>query len=195
MTNPFSNFFGGYNQDPNDSSGGVGYDPQDPMGSFSSMFGNLLSGGLGGLFGGLFGGSGNANDPDGPPNTTTPPPPPLQPTIPGNENLNMPNFNFTSYGDEAYQNLPTLRYLQGNMSPEDYMNVGTNMMTGAFGTQLPLSGLMNMNRVYHIAQNPDAVDAMRSLYRSGNLNYDALVNLARQFAPSGSAQTTSGIFT
>lgn len=124
-----------------------------------------------------------------PENITNPPPGPFNTT-------NIPGFDFTSYSDEDYQNLPVLRFLQGRMSPEEYANYAGGMASGAFGTELPLSGSMNMSNIMEILQNPDAADVLRSLYRSGNLNWDALVGLAAARAPAGgNAVPLSGIFT
>lgn len=107
----------------------------------------------------------------------------------------FPNFDLTSYSDEDFQNLPTLRYLSGLLDRADYNRRPTETIEGPFGTDLPLSGLINMYRMLNVMTDPDSMDMLRSLYRGANLNLDAEIAKAMLRAPTGAAIPTSGVMT
>jgi hypothetical protein len=133
-----------------------------------------------------------------PPVNPVPPPPVLPPPVttstePGG--LGLPNTTLPVHEDIDFQNLPSLRFLQGLLGRNQFNAPATSSVEGPFGTNLPLSGLLNARRVLDIARDPDAQDALRSLYRGANLNYDTIVAQALRRAPVGNAVPTSGIFT
>lgn len=107
----------------------------------------------------------------------------------------MPNTELPVHDNEDFQNLPSLRFLLGRLSLNDYLRNPTAPAEGPFDTELPLSGMINARRALEIARDPDAVDTLRSLYRAGNLNYDAEVARALRRAPTGRAIPLSAIMT
>ena len=99
-----------------------------------------------------------------------------------------------SYNDEAYRNLPTLKYLQGRLGSE-YNNLATGTTPGAFGTKIPEAGLLNWRKLYDVAQDPVASAMMDSLYRSASRSFSAESSRARARAPIGGGLASSLIRT
>lgn len=108
--------------------------------------------------------------------------------LPGGPMLN-------SYANEAYQNLPSLKYLQGGMPASEYNTLATGTTPGAFGTAIPEAGMINWRRASDILQDPTATAMMESLYRSASRNFMAELARARARAPIGNAQRASMIRT
>ena len=146
-----------------------------------------------------------ANPPSWPPVSIAPIPPVIPPLVnpatppvvnPATPPL-FPNPDFTLpiHDNTSYQNLPSLQYLMGLLSQSDYNRNPTSTANGPFETQLPLSGGINMRRAWEIAQDQNSQDALRSLYRGGNMNYDSILAQAARRAPVGQAISSTGIFT
>ncbi len=129
------------------------------------------------------------------------PPPTPSTTIPPTTTLQSPSgtipaSSLISYPDEAYQNLPSLRYLRGDMDRPSYMTQAVGNRAASFGSQLPEAGSINAARAYDISQDPDAYAVLDSLYRSGNRNLaSTLVNVFRRFGQVGQGKQTSQIMT
>lgn len=102
-----------------------------------------------------------------------------------------PDVNMPTYSDEAYQNFPSLKYMQGTMGSQQYNTLNTGMAQGAFGTQIPESGAINYRKYLDIARDPISLAALGSLYSSANRNLAAEVARARARAPLGQAMRTN----
>lgn len=100
-----------------------------------------------------------------------------------------------SYGEDVYNRLPSLRYLRGETSPNQYNQLSTGYSSGAYDTQLPESGALNYRNVYDVLTDPVATSMMDALYRSASRNFGAEINRAKQRAPIGNAMSTSLIRT
>lgn len=96
-----------------------------------------------------------------------------------------------SYDDTAYQNLPSLKYLQGGLARAAYNTLDTKGAAGAFGTHAPGAGSINYGKWLDIAQDPDAVGALSSIFQSANRNLLTDVARAKARAPFGQAVQTS----
>lgn len=96
-----------------------------------------------------------------------------------------------SYPDEAYQNLASLRFLQGNMSKPQYNTLATGYATGYAGQQIPESGQLNYGRYLQLAKDPVSLALVASSYKAGNRDLFAEVARAKDRAPFGQAVQTS----
>ena len=96
-----------------------------------------------------------------------------------------------SYPDEAYQNLASLRFLQGNMSKPQYNTLATGYTTGYAGQQIPESGQLNYGRYLQLAKDPVSLALVASSYKAGNRDLFAEVARAKDRAPFGQAVQTS----
>lgn len=101
------------------------------------------------------------------------------------------NLALKTYSDEDYQNLPSLRYLQGQMPTNKYETLATGNTTGAFGQQLPESGSINYNKYLRLAKDPVSLAMVASSYRAGSRDLFAEVARAKARAPFGQAVQTS----
>lgn len=106
-----------------------------------------------------------------------------------------PQVTLKSYADSAYQNLPSLRYLQGNMGRTGYNTLATGNAAGAFGTQAPESGSINYGKWLDIANDPVSAALLESIYASANRDLASEVSRAKARAPFGQAVQTSLIRT
>lgn len=106
-----------------------------------------------------------------------------------------PADTIMSYGDAAYQNLPSLLYAQGRIPLSAYFASQNGMAPGAFGTEVPFAGALNYNRALNLMRIPGSYGALSSLYKSANLSLDDEIAKARARAPLGQAYATSGIET
>lgn len=105
------------------------------------------------------------------------------------------DLTLKSYDDSAYQNLPSLKYLQGGMSDADYNRLNTGYAPGAFGTNIPESGRINYNKYTKVAKDPYSLALVNSLYRGANRDLASEVSRAKARAPLGQAIATSLIRT
>lgn len=96
-----------------------------------------------------------------------------------------------SYPDEAYQNLASLRFLQGNMSKPQYNTLVTGYTSGYAGQQIPESGQLNYGRYLQLAKDPVSLALVASSYKAGNRDLFAEVARAKDRAPFGQAVQTS----
>lgn len=101
----------------------------------------------------------------------------------------------TSYPDEVYQNDPSLKYLQGGSTAQQYNTLKTGTTPGAFGTALPESGSINYGKFLDVARDPVSLARIASFYKSGNRDIAAEVARAKARAPFGQAVQTSLIRT
>lgn len=99
------------------------------------------------------------------------------------------------YGDEAYQNFPSLQFLLGNLARPIYNQLATGTATGAFGTQVPLAGALNYNKVLDVLNDPLSTAMLQAIYRSASQDLGAEVARARARAPLGNALASSLIRT
>lgn len=106
-----------------------------------------------------------------------------------------PQVTLKSYADSAYQNLPSLRYLQGNMDKSGYNTLATGNAPGAFGTQAPESGSINYGKWLDVANDPVSAALLDSIYASANRDLASEVSRAKARAPFGQAVQTSLIRT
>ena len=97
--------------------------------------------------------------------------------------------------DETFQNLPVLQFLQGNLSPEQFGTLATGTAPGAFGTQIPEAGQININKLQDILIDPVSTALLEALFRSASRNLGAESARARARAPIGTARQTSVIRT
>lgn len=102
-----------------------------------------------------------------------------------------PQMTLRSYPNSAYQNLPSLQYLLGRLSPGAYNTLATGTAQGAFGTQAPESGSINYKRALDISQDPISQALLESIYSSANRDYLSEVSRAKARAPFGQAVNTS----
>ena len=109
----------------------------------------------------------------------------------GSDMFNPDSLQLKTYSDEDYQNLPSLRYLQGNMPTRQYETLATGNATGAFGQQLPESGNINYNKYLRLAKDPVSLAMVASSYKSGSRDLFAEVARAKARAPFGQAVQTS----
>lgn len=96
-----------------------------------------------------------------------------------------------SYQDSAYQNLPGLEYLKGNLSSGQYGQLATGTSQGAFGTKLPEVGALNYRRLYDLMQDPISFQLVSSLFKSGSRDLPAEISRVQARAPIGQAVSTS----
>jgi len=109
----------------------------------------------------------------------------------GSDMFDPNSLQLKSYSDEDYQNLPSLRYLQGNMPTRQYETLATGNATGAFGQQLPESGNINYNKYLRLAKDPVSLAMVAASYKSGSRDLFAEVARAKARAPFGQAVQTS----
>ena len=96
-----------------------------------------------------------------------------------------------SYSDEDYQNLPSLRFLQGRMGRKQYDTLKTGNAIGAFGQELPESGSINYGDYLRLAKDPVSLAMVASSYKAGSRDLFAEVSRAKARAPFGQAVQTS----
>lgn len=96
-----------------------------------------------------------------------------------------------SYPDEAYQNLASLRFLQGNMGKSQYNTLATGYAPGYAGQRIPESGQLNYGRYLQLAKDPVSLALVASSYKAGNRDLFAEVARAKDRAPFGQAVQTS----
>lgn len=106
-----------------------------------------------------------------------------------------PQVALPSYDDSAYQNYPTLQYALGKMNKAKYNTLATGTAPGAFGTQVPEAGSLNYGKYLDIANDPEAVAGLSSIYNSANRSLASTVARAKARAPLGQAVQTSLIRT
>ena len=87
--------------------------------------------------------------------------------------------------DESIQALPTLRFLQGQGTPQQFGQLATGTTPGAFGTDIPEAGSININRLAQIARDPTAIALLSSLFRSASRNLGSEASRAQARAPVG----------
>lgn len=128
-------------------------------------------------------------------NTLPVEPPPEDTTQPPPAGTTGPQIDIPTYGDEAINQSPFLKYILGMMSPEQFNTISTAYKSGPFGTTLPMGGALNLQKLYEIAQNPDDLAMLGSLYKGANRNLDAEAQMARMYAPYGQGLRPSSIYT
>lgn len=109
----------------------------------------------------------------------------------GSDMFDPSSLQLKTYKDEDYQNLPSLRYLQGNMPTRQYETLATGNTTGAFGQQIPESGSINYNKYLRLAKDPVSLAMVASSYKAGSRDLFAEVARAKARAPFGQAVQTS----
>lgn len=121
---------------------------------------------------------------------------PLPPGTSLSDVLNA-TFNVVTYGPEVYQNLPSLRLIRGDISPEEYATVSnTPTEVPGLGVTLPPPNALNygvLNRI--AASDPDAFQLLSSLFAASNRNLPTEMAIARSRAPLGTAFETTLIRT
>jgi hypothetical protein len=143
-----------------------------------------------------------------PPATTPPPGPPTGPdgTTPLSEmNLNdlldylkgPSGLSVLNYSGETIQNSPSLQFLNGTITPEQWQYTSAQETTvPALGVTLPAPSSLNYGNLTMLQkQDPAAFAAMVGLWKAGNRDLQSELLIARERAPMGSAYNTSLIKT
>ncbi len=108
----------------------------------------------------------------------------------------LPPTGLMSYPNTAYQNIPSLQYLQYKMDSPTYNTQATGTKTGAFDTSIPEAGAIGADRAYDLQQDPDAMAVLDSLYRAGNRNLaSTLARVYSRFGQVGRGVKTSQVMT
>ncbi len=100
-----------------------------------------------------------------------------------------------SQTDRTIQQLPSLRFLRGETTPAEFGQLATGTTPGAFGTQLPEAGGVNLRQLFRLAESPISTSLISSLLRSGSRTLEDLISRVRARAPVGQAVSTSMIRT
>jgi len=132
-----------------------------------------------------------------PPPAASAPPPPAPTTTPPPPAGLSDNLSGLTYGPEVYQNLPALKFAQGDISQAQYSQLGAQRQNiPALGVDLQAPNQQNWAKLNYLYKNsPGAFALLSSLYKAGNRDLLSEMASLGEYAPTGQAFVPSLIST